>query len=62
MTTKCCNCDKVRMRNTWFKRIALPNERFSYGYCPDCLAEARRVIWRERHSERSQLRLIPKAV
>lgn len=42
MQVKCCVCKKVRLENGWHSpEIALsPRERISYGYCPECAADA----------------------
>lgn len=52
MTTKCCNCHKVRLEDRWFLRGAVADEQVSYTYCPSCLREFRREIWRERRTVR----------
>ena len=62
MTTKCCKCDKVRIKDEWIKRMAFPEERFSFGYCPECLGNFRREIWRERRAARLELAVASPAV
>ncbi len=55
MTTKCCDCEKVRSEDKWIEREAVPQERFSYTYCPNCLRKFRRTMWRERLACRTAL-------
>ena len=62
MTTKCCKCDRIRLNGGWIQRISAGDKAFSYTYCPSCLREFRREVWRERRAERLQFTTQPQAI
>lgn len=55
MTTRCCDCEKVRFEDRWIERATFPQERFSYTYCTKCLRKFRREMWREHLACRTDL-------
>lgn len=39
LTCVCCNCRRVRDRDTWVERPLAPGQRVTHGICPECVYE-----------------------
>lgn len=49
MKVQCCVCKRIRLGNRWYSpqgRIA-PHDCISYGYCPECAADAAEKLRQE---------------
>ena len=45
MEKVCCVCNRVKMENSWVKRVKrLTMSKPSHGYCPECYREAMQKV------------------
>ena len=52
MTVQCCKCEAVRGRSGWERPETEALRNVTYTYCPKCLREFRRQLWRARRARR----------